>query len=50
MAPFLYRLGLAQVTGVLDLLPNAGAAEALWIERGSVFGWKAADPAKRPFR
>lgn len=36
MAPFLYRLGLAQVTGVLDLLPNAGAAEALWIERGSV--------------
>lgn len=36
LAPFLYRLGHAQVTGVLDLLPNAGAAEALWIERGSV--------------
>jgi hypothetical protein len=36
LAPFLYRLGLEQVTGVLDLLPNAGAAEALWIERGSV--------------
>jgi hypothetical protein len=35
LAPFLYRLGHAQVTGVLELLPNAGAAEALWIERGS---------------
>jgi hypothetical protein len=26
LAPFLYRLGHAQVTGVLELLPNAGAA------------------------
>jgi hypothetical protein len=35
LAPFLYRLGHGQVTGVLELLPNAGSAEALWIERGS---------------
>jgi hypothetical protein len=34
LAPFLYRLGHAQVTGVLDLAPSAGRGEALWLERG----------------
>lgn len=34
LAPFLYRMGHAQVTGVLDLVPTAGSGEALWIERG----------------
>lgn len=46
LAPFLYRLGHAQVTGVLDLVPVAGAGEALWLERGcAVTG--LADPMGR---
>jgi hypothetical protein len=37
LAPFLYRLGHAQVTGALDLVPvAAGSGESLWIERGCV--------------
>lgn len=46
LAPFLYHLGHAQVTGVLDLVPTAGTGEALWIERGyAVTG--VADPMGR---
>ncbi|HWN68707.1 MAG TPA: DnaJ domain-containing protein [Haliangium sp.] len=46
LAPFLYRLGHAQVTGVLDLVPSPGGAEVLWIERGCVVT-SAADPMGR---
>jgi hypothetical protein len=46
LAPFLYRLGHAQVTGVLDLVPVPGGGEELWIERGCV-ATGAADPMGR---
>jgi hypothetical protein len=46
LAPFLYRLGHAQVTGVLDLVPVPGTGEALWIERGCVVTGMA-DPMGR---
>jgi hypothetical protein len=46
LAPFLYRLGHVQATGALELLPGAGSAEALSIERGSV-ATGAANPMGR---
>jgi hypothetical protein len=46
LAPFLYRLGHAQVTGVLDLVPVPGTGEALWLERGCVVTGMA-DPMGR---